>query len=331
MPTLPTFRLSLLSLLSLSLLSGCQLIKLQENQLSTSLAQKNDSILTTHHLSEATRQLLSLEAIETSQCLAHINECAAQLHAENTLDKEQVYAAVSELYLSKALQMNNAKACTSNQSADSCTAEQLGYLDKSLRNSFVYLFYAPHSPSSRVFDLRQGQVRTFYNVALSQIILKTAKAKTAAKTPKNIQVGKSEYAIDISKYPSLLNAQISQLQSSYNLNFTCLDRINRQEGIGAEFVIQKAMPQQNSPFILDPESVYQDKSNPNIRDPRYLALSSIALPVQPEATAAQVLSGQAEFKIQLIDPNLYQSAHIQGQDYTLTVNYSVPFGLWLRK
>ena len=327
---LPILRLSILIVLGLSLLSGCQLIELKENQLSSSLAQKTDSILTNQKLSESTRQLLSLEAIEIDECLKNIDQCTAQLHAENTLDKEQVYSAVSELYLSKALGMNDSKHCQAVRPSAQCLTEQLGYLDKSLRNSFVYLFYAPHTPVNRIFDLRQAQVRTFYNVALSQIVLKTTHSAEVAALKPNVQVGTSIYAVDTTLYQSLTGAKISQIQSSYNLNFTGLDRINRQEGIGAEFVVKKVTTETNNQtFILDPESFYQGKTNPNIREPRYLALSTVAIPAVQNATAELVLSGQTPFKIQFVDPNIHKTANIHGQNYTLSANYSVPFGLWL--
>jgi hypothetical protein len=41
------------------------------------------------------------------------------------------------------------------------------------------------------------------------------------------------------------------------------------------------------------------------------------------------LSPQSDFKVELFNPYQFKKAKIESQSYTLTANYSVPYGLWL--
>lgn len=336
-------QLSLLGTFCMSILSGCQLVKIKQNHLQSALNQKTDHILTKNKLSEATRSFLLLQNTEASQCLTEIDRCIEQLAKNDILDKDQFYSAASELYLNKAIDLQKQNQCTSvlassfaktTTPSQNCRDLQLSYFDKSLRYSYVYLFLSSQAPETRLFDLRQGQVRTFYNVALSQLMSKAYDRFAYAKIPEQLMLGSSLYAFDLTHYPALQNAQVTKLQSSYTLNFSGFYSINRQEGLGAEFVIIKA-PQigenhySNNDFILDPEYKYKNQPNPNIHEARYLAVSTVAQPIQANSSVTDILSGKTAFKVEFYDPNLYKTAHVHQHDYTLTANYSVPFGLWL--
>lgn len=342
MVNFPQYSIHLLTVLGFSVVSGCQLVKLKENELSTSLNNKTINILSSQKLSETSRQLLSLQALSLKKCNQDIDQCVKTLYSDDTLDKEQVYSTSSELYMAKALELNDNPTCKSDlprkptasmlQSQEfNCRNLQLNYLDKSLRYSYVYLFFSAKSPESRVFDSRQAQVRNLYNAALSLLVRKSYERDRYSVIPQHITLGYSDYQIDLQHFTSLKDAKIEELQSSYNMDFSGLDRINRQEGIGSEFVVVKSNNhlENSNPFILDPEAYYKDKVNPNIRDPRYLALSTVATTLDPNAKIEDILSGKAKFGLQFIDPNQYKTTQIYGHDYTLTANYSVSFGLWL--
>lgn len=340
-------RFSLLSSIGISLLSACQLVKVRTHHLQSSLTEKTDNILTNNQLSEATRSFLRLQNISSNQCLAQIDSCIEQLAKNDILDKDQFYSAASELYLSKAIHLKKQTHCssplalTSKQNTatttpqQNCQDQQLGYFDQSLRYSYVYLFLSSQTPETRLFDLRQGQVRTFYNVALSQLMTKAHERFAYRKIPQQLKLGSSTYQFDLAHYPTLQNAQISKLQSSYTLNFSGFYSINRQEGLGAEFVMVKALQnEQNATatsnvFLLDPTQAYKDRPNPNIHEARYLPVSTVVQPIDAQSSVTDILSGKAVFKVEFYDPNLYKTAHIHQHDYTLTANYSVPFGLWL--
>lgn len=304
----------------LSFLSGCQLVKVQQNQLSLSLSEKTDHILTNQVLSETSRNFLFYEEKKPEMCLEKIDQCIHDLQKNQTLDLDQFYAVASELYMAKAMHIDSKKNPNLH----------LKYLDRSLRYSYVYLFHSQKKPEARVFDLRQIQVRSLYNVALSQLITTSYQKANYQEIPQKLVMEKSYYFIDISYYPALKNAKIDQLKSSYNLNFSGLNNINRQEGLGAEFVFVKAEEKHTShPFILNPIEYFQHQSNPNIHSARYLPMSSTAQPRNNNASVQDILSGETDFQINLYDPQLYKSAKIAQKEYTLTANYSVPFGLWL--
>jgi hypothetical protein len=122
-----------------------------------------------------------------------------------------------------------------------------------------------------------------------------------------------------------------KLLSSYNFNFSGLKTINRQEGIGSEFVLVKKATDLSAAqsFILDPEQYYSNKSNPNIHTARYLSVSAIAEPAKTNSSISEILSPQSDFKVELFNPYQFKKAKIESQSYTLTANYSVPYGLWL--
>ncbi len=87
-------------------------------------------------------------------------------------------------------------------------------------------------PEKRLFDLRQGQVRTFYNVALSRLITSSFTRFDYQQMPESLMLGSSLYHFNYEHYPEIKNADIDKLLSSYNFNFSGLKTINRQEGIG---------------------------------------------------------------------------------------------------
>lgn len=325
---------------SLSLVSGCQLVKLHENKLSQSLQEKTDNVLTDQKLSSESLQVLSMIQQTEASCLKNFDTCITALK-NNPFTSEQIYATASELYLSRALttdqhshckkMLSEEKSKLSQTNVKTCLDQQLSDFDMSLRYSYVYLFKSDQTPESRIFDLRQAQVRTFYNVALSRLITTSFHRFNYHQFPESLMLGSSLYHFKFDHYQDLSKAKVDKIQSSYNLNFSALDRINRQEGIGSEFVLikQSNLPEKAQSFLLDPEQYFQGKSNPNIHDPRYLAVSAVAAPSIAHKNAEEILSNETAFNIELYNPYLYQTAQLENKNYTLTANYSVPYALWL--
>lgn len=322
------------------LLSGCQLIKIKTNPLNNALSNKTDSILTNAQLSESSSSLLSVIGESPASCLKQVEDCISQLKDTSIFDAEERYAAISEIYLAKAFELEKLAVCKSvmnsqiitplHQEKNPCLDQQLFWLDKSLRYSFVYLFKTPQHPQSRIFDQRQMQVRTFYNVSLSRLMTSSYQRYHYSQIPKQLSIGSSQYQFDLSHYPSLKQHKIERLQSSYILNFSGFYTINRQEGLGSEFVLV-TQPEQalNNTFILDPEQYFKHKVNPNIHTPRYLSISATAEPAAEQYSAEDVLSGQTPLTIKLFNPHTNKTTRIETKEYTLTANYSVPFALWL--
>lgn len=331
---------TLMILISISLLSGCQLVKLKEDKISASLNNKTDNILTNQKLSSPSQHLL-LSVNETDQsCLSQLESCINKLRNTPILDADQIYATASELYLARALAADQNRECKKDLATHPsklastkikmCLDQQLSDFDSSLRYSYVYLFQSSQAPETRLFDSRQGQVRTFYNSALSRLITTSYTRFKFEQFPETLMLGSSLYHFNFQYYPDLQQTKIDKLQSSYNLNFSGLKMINRQEGIGSEFVLVKKPETTsfNQNFILDPETYYQHKTNPNSHAARYLSVSATAAP-SLSASVEEILSPQTPMNVELYNPYHSKTAQINSQTYTLTANYSVPYGLWL--
>lgn len=340
MPVFAPTSTTLMILIGISLLSGCQLVKLKEDKISASLNNKTDNILTNQKLSSPSQHLL-LSVNETDQsCLSQLESCINKLRNTPILDADQIYATASELYLARALAADQNRECKKDLATypsklastkiKMCLDQQLSDFDSSLRYSYVYLFQSSQAPETRLFDSRQGQVRTFYNAALSRLITTSYTRFKFEQFPETLMLGSSLYHFNFQHYPDLQQTKIDKLQSSYNLNFSGLKVINRQEGIGSEFVLVKKPETTsfNQNFILDPETYYQHKTNPNIHAARYLSVSATAAP-NSSASVEEILSPQTSMNVELYNPYHSKTAQINSQTYTLTANYSVPYGLWL--
>lgn len=319
--------------------TGCQLIKIEKKPLDQSLTNKTDNILTNNQLSYSTLTLLNVIDQTALTCLKQVEQCVNQLNRPNIFDEEERYAAISEIYLAKAFEIEKKYQCkavkqisTYELSAQSkaCLDQQLFWLDKSLRYSYVYLFKSSNYPQTRIFDQRQMQVRTFYNVGLSRLVTSSYKRYRYLSIPKSMSVGSSQYQFDLEHYPSLKNRAFERLESSYIFDFSGFHSINRQEGLGSEFVaVMHADQPFNNNFILDPEEYFKDKPNPNIHHPRYLSISATVETANPSSSVEQILAGEMNFVIKLFNPYQYKTTQIGGTSYTLTANYSVPFAMWL--
>ncbi|OEY94995.1 alpha/beta hydrolase [Acinetobacter proteolyticus] len=316
-------------------LSACQLVKLQQRSLSASLADKTQSILTRPQLSNATQNTLLLSGLKIDQCISQPDQCVQTLQQKLTDNSEQSYAAASEIYLTRALQLSHEKHCDiplsqiqHSTKQNQCLDQVLTLLDQSIRFSYAYLFETQHTPQQRIFDQRQTQVRLFYNVALSRLITTAYLRYQFTHFPKQLLINQHRYSFNFDDYPELATTDIQLLQSSYNMRFSGFYSVNRRDGFGSEFVLVAKNKQPLNPnYIYDPESYYAGKENPYIHTARYLSVTAVA---QPNGkTSVQQLLKDAPLEIQLIDPFRYDEVKVAGQNYLLTANYSAPYGLWL--
>lgn len=235
-------------------LSACQLVKLQQRSLSASLTDKTQTILTRSQLSDATQNSLLLSGVPVEACLSQPEQCVQTLQQKLSDSPEQRYAAASEIYLARALQLGQEKNCqialaqTSHSAQQNrCLDEVLSLLDQSVRFSFAYLFATPSTPQKRIFDQRQTQVRLFYNVALSRLITTAYLRHRFTCFPQQLQINQRYYQFNFDHYPELANTDIQLLQSSYNMRFSGFYSVNRRDGLGSEFVLVAKNQQSSSP------------------------------------------------------------------------------------
>ena len=316
----PLFALSLTTLMLG--MSGCQLVKIQEYNIDQAVKYRTQDVVNSQQLSVDTVSLLKILSYSPERCFNQLETCTRQIAEQQVIARAERYSALSELYLAQAMQLERQKSSRNTASAQA--------YDLSLRYSYAYLFKSGENPHEHSFDLRQMQVRTFYNYALSRLIQLNYQQSREKTLPAGFVVGQQQYRFDISHYPELKSLNVDALQSSYVVNFSGFDQVNRQDGLGAEFVlVRQADSAIANEFILDPLQHYAQQPNPRIHHPRYLSVTATAQPEQHSATAEQIIAGDAPFKIQLYNPYQYAKGNFEGQAYTLTANYTAPFAYWL--
>lgn len=340
-------RIALFAVLTTSLLTGCQVVTVKNQAVKVTITNERESILTRDKLSEASLNVLSMTGREAKVCTVQPTPCVQELQQIPQIQDEQLLSTASELYLARALALEESSECkmgilASHKSEEKqknqqetyhkCLDEELDMLDKSIRYSYAYMFKTQRGPEDRIFDNRQVQIRDFYNLAIAKLSNAYTLRHPQKEVERQIQIGKSIYQIDFSNYHLLKEQKIEQLKSSYNLNFSGLRSINRRDGFGSEFVVvlpdANAADNELNQYIIDPlHYSYKSGINPNIHQARYLAATFTAQP--KSATSVQDILTQPEFVIRAYDPYKYETIELAGKKYPLAANFSTPYGLWL--
>lgn len=317
--------------------NACQLVTLKQQNMSTQLSNNFETILTSPKLSNGSLNLLLLSRQTQAKCIESAEQCVEQWKDNAFIDHAEVYSAASEVYLAHAQQLEKSSAChrvlkqekpsTLDAQSKACIEQELFALDQSIRYSYMYLFRTTDTPQSRVFSIRQSQVRTFYNYALSRFMTLQYLKQHFETIPAVFNVGNNSYSLDFQSYPNLKDMTIEQFRSSYNMNFQGLFTINRRDGFGAEFVVvRKTKPiHESKQFIFNPEQYYKNADDWNIYPAKNLPVTVIAEPQQENEK--NILT--APFILRFFDPYKEESATVEGNDYKITGNFSVPYGLWL--
>ena len=324
------------------ILNGCQVVSVKNQKINVTIANERDSILTRSKMSEASLNVLSMTGREAKSCTETPDTCVNELEQIKEIQDEQLYSTASEIYLTKALALTTSSNCKISlitkhkseekqkviqQNYDECQNQLSSMLDKSIRYSYAYLFKTERQPQDRIFNNRQVQIRDFYNQALAKLVVIEA---DKGKSSTEIKAGNSTYTLDFSNYPELSHNQPEALLSTYNMNFSGLRSINRRDGFGAEFVtiLKKAESDDEDKYIVDPiHYQYKGRINPNIHQPRYLAVSITA---QPEgAETIENILHSPRFKLKIFDPYSTEKITVGNKEYPLAANFSAPYGLWL--
>ncbi len=335
------------ALLSTTLLSGCQVVSVKNQALKVSIANERDSILSRKKLSEASLNVLSMTGREANICAEKPEECVSALKQIPQIQDEQLLSTASELYLAKAIALENSSSCKigilnskrseeqqkiNQANYEQCLDQQLHMLDQSIRYSYAYMFKTKRALQDRLFDNRQVQIRDFYNQAIAKLVSSYALRYKHDELQQQIRVGNSIYDIDFEYYPQLKQQKIQQLMSTYNLNFSGLRSVTRRDGFGSEFLV--VLPENpnddlsKSKYIIDPLKYdYPAGKNPNIHQARYLAATITAEP--HSANSIEDILNRPHFKLKAYDPYKYESAQIAQKNYPLAANFSAPYGLWL--
>ena len=104
-------KLFLLLLTSMLILSGCQVVSIKRQAINVTIANERDSILTRNKLSEASLNLLSMTGREAKMCSSNPEQCVTDLQAIPQIQDEQLLSTASEIYLAKAIELEQSAAC----------------------------------------------------------------------------------------------------------------------------------------------------------------------------------------------------------------------------
>lgn len=260
--------------LSLTIIPGCQVVKVQQQSIAVSLTEERDSILTRSRLSEATLSVLSMTGQDIEQCVNDPYLCLKQLKEVSQVSDEQYLSTGSELLVARLDQLKQDQRCQSplipeqhHSQLDGlgnkiirpvysapvidmkpyfhCLAQQEKLLSDTVRYAYAYLFYSARDPKTRLFDNRQVQVRDFYNTAvisLAQIESEISRNGYIYDIPPELEHGNFhvQYFIRQNNQLKSLNAdaipQSTEIIAASELNFRGLRSINRRDGFGADFV-----------------------------------------------------------------------------------------------
>lgn len=261
--------------LSLSVLSGCQVVKVKQQTIAVSLTEERDSILTRARLSEASLSVLSMTGRDPEQCLNDPYACLQQLKQVSQVSDEQYLSTGSELLVARLDQLKQDQTCHSPLIPEAyrtrmdglgnkiirplysapvidmkpyfhCLAQQEKLLSDTVRYAYAYLFYSARDPKTRLFDNRQVQVRDFYNTAvisLAQIESEISRNGYIYDVSPELEPGKFHVKYFIRQNNALksLNAdaipESTEIIAASELNFRGLRSINRRDGFGADFVV----------------------------------------------------------------------------------------------
>ena len=145
-----------------------------------------------------------------------------------------------------------------------------------------------------------------------------------------LNIGDSNYHINMAQYPTLNPNALDKIISTYNLRFSGLTSVSRRDGFGSEFSLQlkttdkKPFDHYRADPFLQLNSIFD---HPNIHEAKYLPATVVVEPQQQDSAKAMLDSH--EMKLRVIDPNLFQEIDIQQYKFPLAANFSAPYGLWL--
>ena len=122
----------------LALLTGCAGVKVSSIQPSDYLAERRADVLTSGHLSPATRESLRVMGSEAKPCLADAAACRTALRSSAGLSDEQRLSALAELWAKEAMDQERTQP-----------AQSMAAWLEAARYAWAYLFFTDRSPAAR--------------------------------------------------------------------------------------------------------------------------------------------------------------------------------------
>lgn len=344
--------------LFVTLFSACSTVKVTQRSTVNIMNTKRASILTQAQLSVASAHVLSITNQRGDQCLANLSTCITKLKQAPQLSTLQLHATLSELYLASAKRLESQLNCPKKTqkstthdiaAADAHVSDSESHdtidiaacaelyelaLTESIRFSYAYLFLDEQSAQIRAFSDRQVQVRDFYNLASTKLINSFFKRRQNPEKQMNFQVGDVTFNAYIAPASStrLVHNPVVDLISTYHLSFSGLHTQSKREGFGVNYIAvfdDKASDSVST--LLFSDSPKQAKSQANTLTQRIHEADfvPITLIIEPSGKSTSEVLNTKTFSLHVLDPYKLDKVQIQDQHYSLSANYSAPYGVWL--
>src|SRR5579871_3147886 len=146
----------ILLLVTALLLAGCDVVSIRQVSPQHFAEDRRSDVLSSGQLSDDSQQALNVVGLEHDACRQNFARCTHTLLYSDGLNDEHRLAALSEIWLQRALQPADTH--------DAALDDEL----QAARYAYAYLFYTAHEPGERAFELRQTRVLDIYNYAVEQ-------------------------------------------------------------------------------------------------------------------------------------------------------------------
>ena len=290
------------------------MVKVQDTNPQHYLAARRGDILSTGELSHATRSTLFAREISRSKCEHDLPRCIQRLlnEEQSVAVSDEMLAAVAELATAEAIRLDTVPVAGDSSQA-------VARFFAAARYSYAYLFRPGRVTAGRSLEVRQTQVRDYYNYATEravQMLFGRVHATDKTYIPRtgvvrevaNWVLTNGEVQVRAPWHATGLEAVVP----ASSLQFDGLRNVYRRDGIGAELVAVWSLPRDESVSV---EIAYH---------PTTVLLSF-------DGASDQELLQTSRARLDIYDPYQQRAVRIQGEEVALAGNFTGAYGLWLAR
>ncbi|MCD9007621.1 alpha/beta fold hydrolase [Luteimonas sp. XNQY3] len=329
----PRWIRSAATLLFVLALAGCSLAMVDVKSIPPGayISVKRGDILTTGELSAATREMLRVAGLDDRACADPQAGCLQALAAVHDVDDERRTAALTELWVQRALSFAPGRDVPPSDA-------QLDAWLEAARHAYAYLFFSARTPGERAFEDRQTQVRDYYNLATQEAATTLFARHAGAPGAEGEALQQAGWTIhttlDGIRLPEGVDLP-EELIPAASLQFAGLRSVYRRDGFGAELVA--VMQPDPVTTVVVPDATDEASHGPHRRQRparrAYSEMPSPALTVLlrfPANDLAQLMATR-DVALSVHDPYVDSVAQMHGQQVPLAANFTAGYGLWLAR
>lgn len=298
------------ALCALATLSACAVVNVSRLGSHDYVNERRVDIIGANRLSDRTLQTLNVVAFNRDSCKRDFVACSESLAHSPGLSNEQRFAALSELWLEKAIKSERARR---GKALDEPTLD--AFL-QSARYAYAYLFFTERQPSDRPFDLRQIQVTDFYNFSVQHTVTHLFDVLPLRGDPWT-QTTLAGWTIFRPQMDARLGGNTwapAEIMPAEGLRFKGLRDIYTRDGFGSDFV-------EVSPPLTSADDIPW-------REPEYASITGAL--VFDGTTLNEVLVSR-QVRLLTKDPYRDESISVGGRSVPMAANFTAAYGIWLAR